>query len=106
MVQLQQSLPQIQTLGAKVVAASVDPIAMSRSLATQMHLGFPIFEDTNHELGSAFGIFRLPSGMDMGPVDSHSIFVLGADGRVRWKELAPTTMHVPVSDVLAALKSA
>lgn len=85
---------------------SVDPIAMSQSIAAQLHLSFPILEDANHQLGSAFEVFRLPSGMDMGPVDSHSIFVLGADGRVRWRELAPSTMHVPVQDVLAALRNA
>jgi len=46
------------------------------------------------------------SGMDMGPVDSHSIFVVDASGHIRWKELAPDTMHVPVDDVISALKQA
>jgi len=67
-------------------------------------LGFPLLEDTAHRVGSSFGAFRLPSGMDMGPVDNHSIFVLDAKGRIAWKELAPETMHVPVNDVIAALK--
>jgi hypothetical protein len=44
--------------------------------------------------------------MDMGPVDNHSIFVVDATGDLRWKELAPDTMHVPVDDVLAALNRA
>ncbi len=42
--------------------------------------------------------------MDMGPVDNHSIFLLDANGRIVWKELAPETMHVPVNDVITALK--
>ncbi len=88
------------------MAVSVDPLATSASLAGQLHLGFPILQDTAHQLGLAFGVFRLPAGMDMGPVDSHSIFVLGPQGSVRWKQLAPATMHVPVADVLAALKAA
>lgn len=71
-----------------------------------MGLGFPILEDTDHALGSAFGIFRLPSGMDMGPVDNHSIFVIDTSGRIRWKQLAPDTMHVPMDVILAALKAA
>lgn len=83
---------------------SVDPLTTSRSLAAQLQLGFPILEDAGHALGSAFGVFRLPGGMDMGPVDSHSIFVIDPSGRVRWKQLAPDTMHVPVDAVLAALK--
>ncbi len=86
------------------MALTVDPIGTSRSVAAQLKLGFPILEDVNHTVGSAFGIFRLPSGMDMGPVDDHSIFVLDKSGHVAWKELAPETMHVPVSDVIGALK--
>lgn len=105
LIELQQSLPQIQNLKARVVAVSVDPIETSRSLASQLRLGFPILQDVNHQLGSAFGVFRLPSGMDMGPVDSHSILILDPKGRITWKELAPQTMHVQVGHVLAALKT-
>jgi len=88
------------------VAVSTDPVATSASLSSQLHLGFPILEDRNHTLGSAFDVFRLPSGMDMGDVDSHSIFVVGSTGQVAWKKLAPDTMHVPVDQVVAATKSA
>lgn len=42
----------------------------------------------------------------LGPVDSHSIFVIDSGGHVCWRQLAPDTMHVPVSDVIAALKRA
>ena len=84
---------------------TVDPLATSRSLVRQLRLGFPILEDRGHRLGSAFGVFRLPGGMDMGPVDNHSIFVLDASGRVRWEQLAPDTMHVPMDAILAALRS-
>jgi len=104
LVELQQNLGQLDSLGTKVVAATVDPLALSQSVAAQLHLGFPILEDTNHVLGSAFGVFRIPSAMDMGPVDDHSIFIVDADGRVRWKWLALDTMHVPVEAVLAALR--
>lgn len=99
LVELQHNLALVDSLGARVVAATVDPLAISRSVAAQLHLGFPILEDTNHVLGSAFGVFRVPSGMDMGPVDDHSIFVIDADGRVRWKWLALDTMHVPMEAV-------
>jgi peroxiredoxin len=105
-VELQNRLQDIQAVGAKVVAVSVDPIDQSKSLADQLQLGFPILQDRNHALGSAFGVFRLPGGMDMGDVDSHSIFVIDASGHVHWKELAPDTMHVAVDDVVAALKQA
>ena len=88
-----------------MIAVSVDSLSVSRSLAAQLGLGFPILEDHDRGLGSAFGVFRLPSGMDMGPTDSHSVFVIDARGRIQWKQLAPNTMHVPMGAILAALRS-
>src|SRR5260370_42215112 len=97
-------MAEIKDLGGQVVAVSVDPLAQSQSLASQLKLTFPIIEDRNHAWGSAFGVFHLPGGMDMGSVDSHSIFVVDRSRQIRWKELAPDTMHVPVDDVINALK--
>jgi thioredoxin-dependent peroxiredoxin len=105
-VELQDQLPQIQALNGGVVGVSVDGLSESKSLIEQLNLGFPLVEDQGHRLGSAFGVFRLPGGMDMGPVDSHSIFVIDSSGHVRWRQLAPDSMHVPVDDVIAALKQA
>lgn len=105
-MELQGQLDAIKAAGGQVVGVSTDPVATSASLATQLHLGFPILEDRDHVLGSGFGVFRLPSGIDMGAVDGHSIFVVDASGRVAWKQLAPDTMHVPVSQVVAAVKAA
>lgn len=105
-MELQNRSQEIEALGAKVVAVSVDPVEQSKSLSDQLRLGYPILQDRDHALGSAFGVFRIPGGMDMGDVDGHSIFVIDAGGHVRWKQLAPDTMHVAVDDVLAALKQA
>ena len=105
-MELQNRSQEIEALGAKVVAVSVDPVEQSKSLSDQLRLGYPILQDRDHALGSAFGVFRIPGGMDMGDVDGHSIFIIDAGGHVRWKQLAPDTMHVAVDDVLAALKQA
>ena len=88
-----------------MVAVTVEPLPVSRSLAAQLGLGFPVLEDQDHRWGSAFGVFRMPGVMDMGPVDNHSVFVIDAGGRVQWKQLAPDTMHVPMDAILAALRS-
>jgi peroxiredoxin len=106
-VKLQADLTKIRAAGGEVVAATVDPIGTSRSVASQMHLGFPILEDVNHHLGDAFGDYHLVSGgMDMGPVDNHAVFVLDKHGVVRWKDMAGDTMNVDESDILNALKKA
>ena len=105
-MELQGQLTAIRAAGCQVVGVSTDSVATSASLAAQLQLGFPILEDRDHVLGSGFGVFRLPSGMDMGAVDGHSIFVVDASGRVAWKQLAPDSMHVPVDQVVAAVKAA
>jgi thioredoxin-dependent peroxiredoxin len=105
-VELQDQLPQIQALNGRIVGVSMDDLAESKSMIDQLNLEFPLVEDRDHRLGSAFGVFRLPGGMDIGPVDSHSIFVIDTSGHVRWRQLAPDTMHVPVDAVLTALKKA
>lgn len=104
-MELQKDLPSISALGARVVAVSTDPLDVSTSLAQQMQLGFPILSDPSGSFGSAFGVFDLPGGMNMGPVDRHSFFIIGPHGHVRWQRLSLNAMHVPMSDVLAALKA-
>ena len=105
-MELENDLAAIQGLNATVLAASVDPVATSQSVVRQLRLAFPILQDTDHQLGSALGDFRVSGGMDMGPVDSHAIFVIGPQGTMAWKQLAPDTMHVPDAAVIAALKQA
>ena len=104
LIELQNALPQIQGFGARVVAVTVEPIETSRSLASQLNLGFAILQDIDHQVGSAFHVFGVTGGMNMGPVDNHSIVILDPTGRVAWRELASETMHVPVDQVLGALK--
>lgn len=65
-MELQNQLPAIQGAGAQVVAVSTDPLDTSKSLSSQLHLGFPILEDRNHALGSAFDVYRLPAGWTWG----------------------------------------
>ena len=70
-MELQGQLDAIKAAGGQVVGVSTDRAATSASLAVQLRLGFPILEDRDHVLGSGFGVFRLPGGMDMGAVDGH-----------------------------------
>lgn len=104
LVELQSSLAKIHADGGTVLAASTDPLAMSASLARQLGLGFPILADQGGHLGSAFGIFDLTGGMNMGLVDRHSVFVINGRGKVQWKRLSLNQMHVPLANILSALK--
>ncbi len=106
LVELQDNLATIRSDGGEVLAASTDTVAVSTSLAQQLSLGFPILFDAGGRLGSAFGVFGLTGGMNMGAVDRHSIFVLNRQGNVSWKRLSLNQMHVPVAVILSALRSA
>jgi thioredoxin-dependent peroxiredoxin len=102
--QLQQQLPALKAEGARVVAATMDPVSVSTSVAQQLGLSFPILEDQDHMLGSAFGTYEA-SG-HMGSVDQHSVVVLDANGNVAWRDLAGMTMSVSTDDILSAVKAA
>jgi peroxiredoxin Q/BCP len=102
--ELQRQLPALRAEGARVVAATMDPVAVSTSVAGQLGLSFPILEDQDHLLGSAFGTYEA-SG-HMGAVDQHSVVVLDAQGNVAWRDLAGSTMYVSPEDILKAVKEA
>jgi peroxiredoxin len=102
--ELQAALPQLRAEGAQVVAATMDPVGVSASVASQLHLSFPIVEDRGHVLGSAFGTYE--TGGHMGAVDQHSVVVLNGNGQVSWRDLAGTTMYVAPGDILSAVKAA
>ena len=106
LVELQSELARIRADGGEVVAASTDPLAISRSLAEQLNLHFPILYDEYGRLGSAFKIFDLTGGMNMGAVDRHSVFVINRKERISWRRVSLNQMHVPVAEILSALRSA
>ena len=102
--QLEAQLPDLEKRGARVVAATTDPIGVSTSVAQQLNLSYPIVEDRDHLLGSAFGTYEAAG--HMGSVDQHSIVVLDARGRVVWRRLAGTTMYVAPDDIVQAVERA
>ena len=58
---LQETLPQFQGLGAKLVAISPQTAANSRKSQRQNQLDFPILSDTHNDVAAAFGLrFALP----------------------------------------------
>ena len=69
----------------------------------QLRLGYPIADDSSHALGTRFGVFTA-SG-HLGSVDQHSILVIDEQGNVRWKQVSQQ-MHIPLEDVLTALRAA
>jgi peroxiredoxin len=88
-----------------VFAVSVQDLGTSRELAQRLGVDLPILADTSTQVARAFGIYDLPGSM--GPYSTHSFWLLGRDGRIRFREVS-LEMHVPftkVQQAVAALKA-
>lgn len=105
LAELNQSLPQFEEENAVVLAAVTDPLTTSQQIANELGIQVPIMHDPNHALGSMYGVYNVPGGMDMGPVDTHSVFVIDEEGVVRWHEISTHEMYVPLDSILRELKN-
>lgn len=104
-MELNQQVQTFSHLHAKVVAVTTDPLVFSSQTAQQYNIQYPIVYDPNHAVGTLFHVYNVSGGMDMGPVDTHSIFIIDANGVVRWEKISAQQMHVSVQSVLAELRT-
>ena len=93
-----------KTLHASVLAVTTDPLMSSDQTASKNGIKIPILYDPNHQLGDRYQVHNVPGGPDMGPMDTHSIFIIGANGVIRWERISAHRMHVSVQAILAELK--
>lgn len=119
---LQAALPDIQALGASLVAISPQTPANSRKSQRQNALGFPILSDAGGEIGAAFGLrFSLPDdlvalykafGNDLPLINKEpswtlpmpARFVIGTDGVIAYAEVnADYTQRPDPSELLPTL---
>ena len=68
-----------------MLAVSVDDAEKSRALVEKLKLDFPLGLDPERALIKAFGVYD-PANDIAWP----ALYLLGADGRVRWRSLAET----------------
>jgi peroxiredoxin len=103
-VELNENLDKIEKENAVLLAAVTDPLKYSEEVANEFGINVPIMYDVDHKIGSKYGVYNVPGGMDMGPVDTHSIFVIDGEGIVQWSEISIQEMYVPLDPVMEALK--
>jgi peroxiredoxin len=85
----------IRARGAALVAISVDSPVESRALAERLGLSFPLLSDPDLKAIRAYGVEDAENGIAW-----PAIFIVGADGRIRWRSLAETYTVRPASAVL------
>ncbi|MBI4511628.1 MAG: peroxiredoxin family protein [Deltaproteobacteria bacterium] len=77
--------------GAKVVAISVDPPDVTKKLAGDLGLAFPVLSDPQLSVIRAYGVEDGEKGIAW-----PSIFVIDGNGRIAWRSLAETYKVRPV----------
>ena len=94
-------LEELQKYDAQVVGISVDGIWCHGAYAKHKNLEIPLLSDfePKGEVSRKYGAYREPDG-----VSERALFVLDADGVIRWSYLSPIDQNPGVDGVLNALE--
>jgi peroxiredoxin len=97
----QELLPEFQKFGAELVGISVDGIWCHLAFAENRHLHFPLLADfePKGEVARAYGVYRSGDG-----TSERALFVLDADGVVRWSYVSPVGINPGADGILRALE--
>ncbi|MBI1797241.1 MAG: redoxin domain-containing protein [Candidatus Eisenbacteria bacterium] len=97
---IERELGRFTDLDAVVFGVSVDSHWANSAFADRLRLSFPLLSDFRRETSAAYGVL-----LDAGH-SGRAVFVVGKDGRIAYKDVAPTTAEVPDNGrILAALES-
>lgn len=87
----------MSAIGAQVVGISVDSRETSVALAARLGLGFPLLEDVDLRVASAYGVAM--AGED---IAVPAVFVVRRDRVIGWKQVGETVDDRPSSATLIA----
>ncbi len=95
-----QLLPELQRQGAQLIGISVDGVWCHAAFAEQRHLHFPLLADFEPKgaVARQFGAYREHDG-----VCERALFVIDAQGIVRWSYLSPLGINPGADGILDAL---
>jgi peroxiredoxin len=87
---------------AQLVGISVDGVWCHAAFAKQRNLRFPLLSDFEPKgaVSRAYGAYRIKEG-----VSERALFVLDADGVVRWSYLSPIGVNPGADGIFKALES-
>ncbi|QEL26925.1 redoxin domain-containing protein (plasmid) [Bosea sp. F3-2] len=95
-----QILPEFHRAGAQLVGISVDGVWCHAAFAEQRKLHFPLLADFEPKGAVArnFGVYRHGEG-----IAERALFVLDADGIIRWSFVSPLGINPGADGILDAL---
>jgi peroxiredoxin len=95
-------LPEFRRHGASLVGISVDGVWSHAAFARERNLHFPLLSDFEPKgaVSRAYGAYRATEG-----VSERALFVLDAEGVVRWSFCSPVGVNPGADGILEALES-
>ena len=93
-------LPEFQRYGAELLGISVDGVWCHLAYATQRNLQFPLLADFEPKgaVARTYGVYGVPEG-----VCERALFVIDADGVIRWSYVSPPAVNPGADGILRAL---
>ena len=95
-------LPEFERFAARLVGISVDGVWCHQAFAKARGLRFPLLSDFEPKgaVSRAYHAYRAQDGFS-----ERALFVLDADGVIRWSYLSPVHVNPGADGVLAALEA-
>src|SRR5437899_679302 len=97
----QEVLPEFQRFGAELFGISVDGIWSHLAFAKDRNLHFPLLADfePKGEVARAYQVYRSEEG-----TSERALYVIDADGIVRWGFVSPVGINPGANGILGALE--
>jgi peroxiredoxin len=98
----QELLPEFQRFNAELLGISVDGIWSHLAFAKDRNLHFPLLSDfePKGDLSRTYQVYRATEG-----TSERALYVIDADGIVRWSYVSPVGINPGADGILRALES-
>jgi peroxiredoxin len=97
----QAVLPEFERFDAELLGVSVDGVWSHLAFAQDRHLRFPLLADfePKGDVARAYHVYRAQDG-----TSERALFVIDADGIVRWSYVSPVDVNPGADGILRALE--
>jgi peroxiredoxin len=98
----QEVLPEFERFNAQLLGISVDGVWCHLAFARDRHIHFPLLSDfePKGEVARAYHVYRNKEG-----TSERALFVIDADGIVRWSYVSPVAVNPGADGILRALEN-
>jgi peroxiredoxin len=102
LVHFQECLPELHRFGATLIGISVDSVWSHMAFRRALDLTFPLLSDFHPkgQVSRAYGVYREEEGRS-----GRALFVLDAEGAIRWSRGYPTNLNPGIDGMLTALET-